>query len=698
MALSPIQDMLSEGTETIVVTGSTPSSLGFHVVPAVVLLTDDDLPTITLTANDTTIAEGEGATSVTVTATFDDGMTRADDVEVALSLAGTASSSDYTATGLSNITIPMGQTSATGTVSLTPTDDQVDDDDETIEIRGAHDDFNVNAETITITDNDTASTKVTLTVSPATLAEANGGTAVPVTVTATLDGAVLASDVAVTLRLSGLARRNSDYTAPDALFDNTADITITAGQTSASQSFSFTPADDSVDDDDEKITVGGTANRGLALESASIAITDNDATPTVVNLSVNDDSVSEGEGATAIRVTATLGGTVTRTVPTVVTLSGTLGGTATKGQATGNDYTHTYGSLNKTITIPAGSLSADATATFSVAPVDDDAVEGDQTIVVSGSATNFTVNDATITLSDNDTASTSWTLSLSPTSVDEPRQCRLESATSVTVTATLDGGTLTSAVTVTLSVGGTSTATRGSTDDYTAASALGDGTVDITIAAGSKSASTSISVTALHDTLDEGTGETIVFSGVAAGGLTTTETATLTIDDNDTASTDISLSTNPASVNEGGSETTVTVTATLAGAATHTVDRTVAVEVVSVSGGATPSLDATSGDYRLKKFDDMAPSSVTLPISLGDITIPAGSSSGSADVQGDPQRRLGLRGGRDHPHRRHPGQLQRDPHRSALHRQRPAGGGAQPESRQRGREGGFDVGAGDRHP
>ena len=87
-----------------------------------------------------------------------------------------------------------------------------------------------------------------------------------------------------------------------------------------------------------------------------------------------------------------------------------------------------------------------------------------------------------------------------------------------------------------------STAERGAGKDYTAASALGDGTVDITIGANTKSASTTVNVTALHDILDEGSGETVVIKGVAAGGLTTTETATLTIDDNDTATTTIALS------------------------------------------------------------------------------------------------------------------------------------------------------------
>ena len=71
-------------------------------------------------------------------------------------------------------------------------------------------------------------------------------------------------------------------------------------------------------------------------------------------------------------VTATLQGTVSRNVATVVDLADALGGDAMGG---GVDYT-LVGSLPGSITIPAESLSADATSTFTIRPVDDPLSEG----------------------------------------------------------------------------------------------------------------------------------------------------------------------------------------------------------------------------------------------------------------------------------------------------------------------------------
>ena len=67
----------------------------------------------------------------------------------------------------------------------------------------------------------------------------------------------------------------------------------------------------------------------------------------------------------------------------------------------GTDYSATA----PTITITAGDRMG--TATLSIAPTDDDVVEDDETIEVSGTATGWfrgTVASVTVTLTDNDTA------------------------------------------------------------------------------------------------------------------------------------------------------------------------------------------------------------------------------------------------------------------------------------------------------
>ena len=192
-------------------------------------------------------------------------------------------------------------------------------------------------------------------------------------------------------------------------------------------------------------------------------------------------------------------------------------------------------------------------------------------------------------------------LTVSPSSL-------LESAnsTKVTVTARVIGTAPAADVTVTLSVDSTSTATSGT--DYAALGTLNS----ITITTGSSSGSTSVNVDPTEDTIDEGTGESIVFAGTASGGLTgNVSSDNLTITDNDTAST-INLSTSPSSITEGDSATSVTVIATFSGTVTRSVNTEVTLNSTLV-GTATGS----GTDY----------SHSGLPAK---VTIAAESSSGSA--------------------------------------------------------------------
>ena len=155
---------------------------------------------------------------------------------------------------------------------------------------------------------------------------------------------------------------------------------------------------------------------------------------------------------------------------------------------------------------------------------------------------------------------------------------RARTATTVTVTAALDGAARPTATDVTVSrTGGTAT----SGTDYAAVSDF-----TITIPAASMSAMGTFSFAPTDDTVAEGA-ETVILTGSATG--LGSATAELTITDDDTASTALTLSVNPEAVSEGATATTVTVTAALDGAA-----RPTATDVtVSRTGGT-----ATSGtDY-----------------------------------------------------------------------------------------------------
>ena len=394
-----------------------------------------------------------------------------------------------------------------------------------------------------------------------------------------------------------------------------------------------------------------------------------------ISLSVSPASADEDGGTVQVRLSATRDTTDAADAVSVAVTVGTAASSATHGlNCPATDGCDWGGLTTATLTFGANQTSSNSVS-FNVAIKDDLLSEGAETIVIGGTASGFSVTPATFTINDDDAPSTSVTVTVSPAQLAEASAKR-----TVTVTATLDGGSLASDLTVTFhALGGTAT---GGGDDY--ASTVTGGTNAkttpdaVTIATGSLSASTTIDIDPNQNSVDEGASETIVFDATLSGALSGTGAgkvtpATLTIVDNDTASTAISLSVSPASVDEGASETELTVTATLGGSATYPDDQTVAVQVISVpSGGATPGADASTGDYRLTDFADTAVTGVTLPISLGDGHDPGGVEVGDGDVQGDPQRRLDLGGHRDHPCGRHPDGLHGEPRRHRLHRQRPA--------------------------
>ena len=128
---------------------------GVTVIADTLSLTDDDAaPTgITLSANPSTVGEGAAAT-VTVTATVNGGTTYATAKTVAVSVAGSGTDTavDFAAVPDFNIVIPAEAASATETFTLTPTNDVVDETDETVTISGTLSGVTVNDGTLTLTD------------------------------------------------------------------------------------------------------------------------------------------------------------------------------------------------------------------------------------------------------------------------------------------------------------------------------------------------------------------------------------------------------------------------------------------------------------------------------------------------------------------------------------------------------------------
>ena len=423
--------------------------------------------------------------------------------------------------------------------------------------------------------------------------------------------------VTVSVGGAGTAAAGTDYASvPDF------DVTIAAGGTSGTATFTLTPTDDSVVEGDETVGVAGSASGLTVNAAADLTLTDNDGAP-AVNLSVSPSSVGEGAGATTVTVTAAFAAGKTYDEAKTVTVSVGGGGTATAG----TDYASVP---DFDVTIAAGGTSG--TATFTLTPTDDGVVEGDETIGVSGSASGLTVNAASdLTLTDDDDAP-EVNLSLSPSTVGEGA-----GATDVTVAAAFSSGvTFTEDKTVAVSVGG---GTAASGTDYAAVPDF-----EVTIAAGSADGAATFTLTPTADQVVEEP-ETIAVTGRAAG-LTVNGTALTLTDD-----TALSLGVAPARAAEGGS---LVFTVTLQPAALQavtaeyaTADGTAAADAdyASASGELVFAAGETEKTVTVAVADDaVVEDEETLTLTVWLTDPPGASVSASGTIADDDMRTLTVAG------------------------------------------------------
>ncbi|MBN9119885.1 MAG: hypothetical protein J0I06_12115, partial [Planctomycetes bacterium] len=185
----------------------------------------------------------------------------------------------------------------------------------------------------------------------------------------------LSTPLTVNYTLSGTAVNGQDYATLSG------QVTFAAG--SATATIDVNVLDNAVVDGTRTVTIALAAGTGYTFASgagASVSIADNDAPPTLT-ITASDPAASETGPDTGTF-------TVTRTGPTTAALvvNYTVGGSATPGAD--------YAALSGSVTIPVGQSSA----TFTVTPVDDADVEGNETVVV----TLASGGSATVTIADND--------------------------------------------------------------------------------------------------------------------------------------------------------------------------------------------------------------------------------------------------------------------------------------------------------
>ena len=515
-------DALLESTETLVAQTSNASfaAVSIGTDTATANIADDDTAVANLSV--TTQGDEDGPVDIVYTVTLDKVNNTGSAITFDLDDLGTGTATagdDYTAIA-ANAQVSIADGMSTGTLTVLVTDDALLESTETLVAQISNSSFaavSIGTDTATanITDNDTATANLSVT----TQGDEDGP--VDIVFTVTLDK-VNNTGGAITFDLddlgTGTATAGDDYTAIAA----NAQVSIADGSDTGALTVLVT--DDALLESTETLTAQisnvSFATVSIGTDTATANIADNDTA--TANLSVTTQGDEDGPVDIVFAVTLDK---VNNTGSAITFDLDDLGtGTATSG----DDYTAI--AANAQITVADGM----STGTLTVLVTDDTLLESTETLIAQLSNSSFAAvsigtDTATASIADNDTA----TANLSVTTQGDE-----DGPVDIVYTVTLDKVNNTgSAITFDFTDLGTGTATAG--DDYTALL----GTEQITVAAGSSTGT--FTVTVIDDALLEST-ETLIaqisnpgFAAVSIG----TDTATADIADNDTATANLSVTT-----------------------------------------------------------------------------------------------------------------------------------------------------------
>ena len=481
-----------------------------------ILITDDDSTSeeITLSVNQDEINEGDGATPITVTGTLH-GKAFAGNVVVPLTIEtdfdGAASRDiDYTTT-VSPLVIPGGQTEGTITFTITPKDNDGKEDNETIRLAGLEteaEDESGDTQELTV-----GYVDITLIDSGAKKGDAPQDPTEPQDPTRpTFTDAHEISD-----QTYMVGEEIDDLVLPEPA----------GGDAPMTYSVSTLPAGLSFDADSRTLSgtpteeTAGAVNviytvidndRDVAATIFSITVEEGELPTPVADaqLTVTPAAIREDAGATQISLAVTL--TAAKTATEVVTFTIVAPSEGATGRPAVRDVDYSA-SLGAIVSIPAGTTVG--TATLTLTPMDNTLVDGLRVLGVQAAFASGAALVKDIKIVDDETPSSSITLSANPSTVSEE-----SGRTIITITATLDGKALAEDAAVTVSVDGSSTATRDV--DY---AAVFNPVIDIP--AGSITGSTPLALQPINDDLAEGS-ETIILTGVIDGLLGDEVVITLT--------------------------------------------------------------------------------------------------------------------------------------------------------------------------
>ena len=508
---------------------------------------DDGVPALSIA--DASVDEGDsGSTTLDFTVTLDRAATATVTVNWATSDGTATAGTDYTA-ATGSLTFDAGDSSKT--VSVTVTDDDVDEPNETFTVTLAvHSGATIEDGTATgtITDDDATPT-VTLTLTPDSISETGGAS----TVTASLDHpSSQATTVTVTLAPVPPAVAG-DYT-----LSTNRELTIAAGETGSTGVVTITPVNDQVDQPNKRVTVSATATNTLGITA-----------PQDVTLTIRDDENVAPTGAPIINdTTPEAGDTLTADTSGIVDSDGLTGATfrylwfrVRGGETqvgTGESYTVLDADVGRRLKV--------------VVKYDDD---GGTTETVESALTETVTRPSVLP---------KLTLHLDPASITE-------AGGTSTVTASLDRG-VGREIVLMVEANAVSPATA---SDFTLSSNR-----TLRFPPGRTESTRRVTITAVDDA-EDAPDKTVTVSAIHSGsstGASEPEPVTLTIEDDDDPPTGLSI--RDAIVDEGDSgDATMTFTVTLSPAATGTVT----VDWETAGGTATAGADYTAGNGSLT-FDD----------------------------------------------------------------------------------------------
>ena len=382
---------------------------------ATVTITDDDVPSVTVSFGSAayTVAESDDSdtTNVTentveVTLTLSADPERTVVIPIEKTNQGGATTADYSGVP-QNVTFDSGESSKSFT--FTAAHDTVDDDGESVKLSfGATLPTGVSAvtpatSTVTITDDDVPSVTVSFGSAAYTVAESDDSDTTDVTENTVEVTLTLSADpertVVIPIEKANQGATTADYSGVPQ------NVTFDSGDTS--ESFTFTAAHDTVDDDGERVQLsfGATLPDGVSSRTpatSTVTITDDDVPSVTVSfgsdaytVAESDDSDTTGVTENTVEVTLTLSADPERTV--VIPIE-----KANQGATTAD-----YSGVPQNVTFDSGDTSKSFTFTAAHDTVDDD---GESVKLSFGASlpdgvSAGTTDEATVTITDDDVPS-----------------------------------------------------------------------------------------------------------------------------------------------------------------------------------------------------------------------------------------------------------------------------------------------------